>query len=92
MAVVGRIELTTGPTTQRHGRARVENCSMPTGRACYAEGEQGARERASGANRSGPPGKGREGVGARGRELGLVGQMAEGMVWAALAFPFPFFF
>jgi hypothetical protein len=87
-AVVGRTELTTGPTMQRHGSARVENCSVPTGRARYAEGEQGAHARASGANRSGPPARGREGAGARGRELGLVGPMGQGMVWAALAFPF----
>jgi hypothetical protein len=36
----------------------------------------GPREE-SGADRSGPPGRGREGEGARGQELGLMGRMAK---------------
>jgi hypothetical protein len=48
-----------------------------TGRARCTEGEQGAHARASGTDRLGLPGRGREGAGARMGELGLVGRMAE---------------
>jgi hypothetical protein len=51
----------------------------------------GVRARASGANRLGLPGRGREGAGAHGRELGLVGRMAEGEGWLG-CFSFSFFF
>jgi hypothetical protein len=55
-----------------------------------AQRESGVvRVRVSDADRSGPPGRGREGAGAHGREQGLVGRMAKGR-FAELLFYFPF--
>jgi hypothetical protein len=75
----GRTELTGLPhdvEREREVRAR-GNDSALTDRARCAEVERGARERASGTDRSGPPGRGREGAGARAGKLGLVGRIAE---------------
>jgi hypothetical protein len=82
--------LTGGHVVDAWARTR-GNGSALTGQAHCIEGERGTHVRANGTDRSGPPGRRREGAGVRGRELGLVGRMAEGEGWLG-CFSFSFFF